>query len=369
MPGEGRVACRAAGPRGGRLGPNEGGYRHEDGRVSRGGHHASRGRRRDADDRHQSSRRVGGGRRRRWRRRAQDLDDLPRPLVTEGTRVRSTSAAGQVAAGRGGVVTSRSGWAQGIVRRRCALASSPTCRMRTTPRGSTWTRTRRRHASTPSVRIFVCPRSASAKPPDASVSLMRRAFEVANARGVATEILEHLRRPPKRPLGVDNPRRRAEGGHERRKPGAIGEGSGSGGEDQVAGREGAVQAGEIRGAEDEREGLDRKQKRHAPADPARAIARQGAAGDDAVDRHVKGEGLPPRVEDGGDTDRPAEIPRIAAECEQRVGCRAEQARGDHARIAVRERLERCRRRPRPSALPFRRSPFERGRVSQQADVR
>ena len=51
------------------------------------------------------------------------------------------------------------------------------------------------------------------------------------------------------------------------------------------------------------------------------------------------ERLAPRVEDRGDPDRAAEVPRIAPEGEQRVGGRAEEQRVDHARIALRERVE------------------------------
>ena len=51
------------------------------------------------------------------------------------------------------------------------------------------------------------------------------------------------------------------------------------------------------------------------------------------------ESLAPRVQDRGDSDRAAEVPRIAAEGEQRVRGRAEEQRVDHARIALCERIE------------------------------
>ena len=51
------------------------------------------------------------------------------------------------------------------------------------------------------------------------------------------------------------------------------------------------------------------------------------------------EGLPPRVEDRGDPNRAAEVPRIAPEGEQRVRGRAEEQRVEDARIALRERVE------------------------------
>ena len=55
---------------------------------------------------------------------------------------------------------------------------------------------------------------------------------------------------------------------------------------------------------------------------------------------VLGEGLAPRVQDGRDADRAAEVSRIAAEGEERLGGRPKQERVDHARIALRERIER-----------------------------
>ena len=51
------------------------------------------------------------------------------------------------------------------------------------------------------------------------------------------------------------------------------------------------------------------------------------------------ESLAPRVKDRGDADRAAEVPRIAPEGEQRVRGRAKEQRVDHARIALRERIE------------------------------
>ena len=49
--------------------------------------------------------------------------------------------------------------------------------------------------------------------------------------------------------------------------------------------------------------------------------------------------LPPRVEDRGDADRAAEVPRVTSEGEQRVGGRAKEERVDDARIALRQRVE------------------------------
>ena len=68
---------------------------------------------------------------------------------------------------------------------------------------------------------------------------------------------------------------------------------------------------------------------------------QGAARDQTVQMQMLREILPPRVQNRDDADRAAEMARIAAEGEQRVGGRAEQQRVDHARIPLREGVERC----------------------------
>jgi hypothetical protein len=49
--------------------------------------------------------------------------------------------------------------------------------------------------------------------------------------------------------------------------------------------------------------------------------------------------LPPRVQDGRDAERAAEVAWVAAEGEQRVGRRAEEERVEHAGIALGERVE------------------------------
>jgi hypothetical protein len=59
-----------------------------------------------------------------------------------------------------------------------------------------------------------------------------------------------------------------------------------------------------------------------------------------MEMEVLGEGLALRVKDRGDPDRAAQMPRIVPEGEQRVGGRAEEECVDHARIALREGVER-----------------------------
>ena len=59
---------------------------------------------------------------------------------------------------------------------------------------------------------------------------------------------------------------------------------------------------------------------------------------------VLGESLAPGVENRGDPDRAAKVPRITPEGQQRVSSCAEEERVDHARITLRERVERVRER-------------------------
>ena len=159
---------------------------------------------------------------------------------------------------------------------------------------------------------------------------------------VATEISEHLCRPAKRPLRVDDPRRGPERREERGEPAGLGERRGAAGEGELPLGERAVQPRQILGTEHDRQGLDRKQKCRAPADPARAIARQGAARDETMDVQMLRERLAPRVEDRGDADRAAEVSGIVTEGEQRVGRRAKEERVDDPGIPLRECIQRMR---------------------------
>ncbi len=69
---------------------------------------------------------------------------------------------------------------------------------------------------------------------------------------------------------------------------------------------------------------------------------QRPAGDEAMQVQMLREILSPVCSIAVIADRAAEVPRISPEGEQRVGRRAEQQRVDHARIALREGVERVR---------------------------
>ena len=54
-----------------------------------------------------------------------------------------------------------------------------------------------------------------------------------------------------------------------------------------------------------------------------------------------GEGLSPGVENRGDADRAAQMTRVAAECEQRVGRRTKEQRVDHPGLPWARALRSC----------------------------
>jgi len=120
---------------------------------------------------------------------------------------------------------------------------------------------------------------------------------------------------------------------------AIGEIGGASREGPMAGVERTLQASQILRAKDHRQRPDRKQEGGSPRDPPRAVSGQGAPRDETMEMEVLREGLAPGVENRGDPDRAAQVPRVAPEGEQRVGCGTEEQRVEHARIALREGVE------------------------------
>ena len=88
---------------------------------------------------------------------------------------------------------------------------------------------------------------------------------------------------------------------------------------EVAPIERSLQAGEIAGAEDLRQGANREEEAGPSGKPACSIQRERAAGDDAVHGDMLRERLAPGVEHGGDAEIAAEVARIAAEAGERGG--------------------------------------------------
>jgi hypothetical protein len=75
-------------------------------------------------------------------------------------------------------------------------------------------------------------------------------------------------------------------GEPRREGGWRGQGRGGAGEAELAGGTGAVEGGQVLAAEDLGEGADGAEETGRRGDPARAVAREGAAGDEAVEVQV-----------------------------------------------------------------------------------
>src|SRR5450759_4603984 len=156
----------------------------------------------------------------------------------------------------------RSSWKQsGRSVARCRLARKPKLRMRTKPRGSRWSRKRRRNSSTARVMsLFLLPWVESRQrkvtlPSERATSLL---LEMATR--VIAEIAQHMFRPPERPLGIDDP----VVAEQYPQPGS--EGAGLGKRQEVAVElertcmEGVPESGDELAAEDTAEHLDRKKE-------------------------------------------------------------------------------------------------------------
>ena len=136
-----------------------------------------------------------------------------------------------------------------------------------------------RHDLCPSAIGVVLP----AEPHDAVGEADQPRVRDRNPMRVAPEVLQDLRRSPKRPLRIDHPGRRFELADQRGEARGRGERGRPGGEGQITVGERVVQRLKTFRAEDAGERLHRKQIRRASADPPRAVVRQGAPGDETVD--------------------------------------------------------------------------------------
>ena len=148
--------------------------------------------------------------------------------------------------------------------------------MRMKPRGTTWSRKRRRNSSAVErhdlhavVVGVVLPAKA-----DAAVAVIDEPIiRERDAVGVAPEVVEHLLGAGEGPLRIHDPVDGPELTEEAGEGAAIGQIGGAAGEGQLAGVEGALQAGEILRAKDGRQRPDGKQERRATGDPPRAVRR------------------------------------------------------------------------------------------------
>ena len=70
--------------------------------------------------------------------------------------------------------------------------------------------------------------------------------------------------------------------------------------------------------------MDGQEEAWPAAEPARAIGRESAAGDEAMDVGMMGERLAPCVKNGQEPDLTAEVPRIGGDDLERCGDGVEQ---------------------------------------------
>src|SRR2546427_2785679 len=134
---------------------------------------------------------------------------------------------------------------------------------------------------------------------------------------VAAEIGEYMFGAGEGRLAVDDPGVLAQLGEPRGPRRRLRESREAAREVQLAAIEGALQASEKPAAEDFGEGADREEEAGPRGNPTRALRRERAPGDDAVDVDVLREGLPPGVEHRGHTEVTAKMARIATEARQR----------------------------------------------------
>src|SRR5881628_1104811 len=142
----------------------------------------------------------------------------------------------------------------------------------------------------------------------------------ADAVGVAAEVVEDLRGAAEGRLAVDDPGLAIEVVLELGEGGGVGEVSAGAVELEFAALAGASERGEELAAEEPRHDGDREEEAAAPAGrhPAGTVGSEAAAGHDAVQVRMGGEGAGPGVEDGGDAEQPTEAAGIVAEREQRA---------------------------------------------------
>ena len=88
--------------------------------------------------------------------------------------------------------------------------------------------------------------------------------------------------------------------------------------------EGLLQGGEEPPAEEPRSHADRQEEARTTGDPPRAVRREAATGDDAMEMRVMHQGLSPGVQHGEKPDRGAEMPRVRGDRAQGVRGRAEE---------------------------------------------
>jgi hypothetical protein len=103
-----------------------------------------------------------------------------------------------------------------------------------------------------------------------------------------------------------------------------------------------VKAFEKKTAEQAGEHAHGEEEASLAGDPARAVRREAAAGNDHVDVRVMGERRTPGVQDGGEADARAEMLRIGGNGDQRLGRSPEQEVVDDGLVLERDGADRRR---------------------------
>ena len=205
---------------------------------------------------------------------------------------------------------------------RCRLARNPKLRIRTKPRGSRWSRNRRRNSSTSRVMsLFLLPWAESRHwkvtlPAERATSLL---VGDGDAMGVGAEIAQHMFRSSEGSLGVDDPVM----AEQDPQPGCEGTWLSEWGEVAVelerASMESSCESGDELAAEDTAEHADGQKEGVPGGDPAGVIRRETTGGQDAVDMRMKLQALIPAVEHAEEAYLGPKMPRIASDLQQGLG--------------------------------------------------
>src|ERR1700681_3836147 len=162
--------------------------------------------------------------------------------------------------------------------------------------------------------------------------------------GIAAEIGQHLLGAAERGLGVDYPVDAAELAEMTFEALRFEKISELTEELQLAGAEAVLQFPQEQSAEQPREHAHRQEEAGATSDPAAAVERRSAAGNDAMDVRMMLQGLTPGVENHGHAELGAEMPGISRNGGERLGGRAEQDRIDRGLVLERDLADRRRQR-------------------------
>jgi len=99
---------------------------------------------------------------------------------------------------------------------------------------------------------------------------------------------------------------------------------------------------EKQAAEQTRQHAHGQEEARLAGDPARAVRRQAAAGNDDVDMRMMGERRAPGVQNGGEADARAQMSGVGCDREQRVGGGSEQEVVDGGLVLERDGADRRR---------------------------